>query len=57
MYIKLVHCVISNLPTHLKGDVIMPEHAMYMRYIYEGESKIVCNVGTCCAIGYTAGWA
>jgi len=30
MYIKLVHCIISNLPTHLKGDVIMPEHAMRM---------------------------
>jgi hypothetical protein len=25
--------------------------------IYEGESKIICNVGTCRAIGYTAGWA
>jgi hypothetical protein len=25
--------------------------------IYEGQSKIICNVGTCCAVGYTAGWA
>jgi hypothetical protein len=25
--------------------------------IYEGESKIILNVGTCCAVGYTAGWA
>jgi len=30
MYIKLVHCIINNLPTHLKGDVIMPERAMCM---------------------------
>jgi hypothetical protein len=25
--------------------------------MYEGESKIIRNVGTCCAVGYTAGWA
>jgi hypothetical protein len=25
--------------------------------IYEGESKIIRNVGTCCAVGYIAGWA
>jgi hypothetical protein len=23
---------------------------------YEGESKIIRNVATCCAVGYTAGW-
>jgi hypothetical protein len=26
-------------------------------YIYVGESKIIRTVGTCFAIGYTAGWA
>ena len=30
MYVKLVHCIISNMPTHVKGDMIMPEHAMCM---------------------------
>jgi hypothetical protein len=25
--------------------------------IYEGESKIIRNVATYCAVGYTAGWA
>jgi hypothetical protein len=24
---------------------------------YEGESKIIRNVATYCAVGYTAGWA
>jgi hypothetical protein len=23
---------------------------------YEGESKIICNIATYCAVGYTAGW-
>jgi hypothetical protein len=26
------------------------------QYIYEGESKIIRNVATYCAVGYTAGW-
>jgi hypothetical protein len=26
------------------------------RRIYEGESNIIRNVATCCAVGYTAGW-
>jgi hypothetical protein len=25
--------------------------------MYTGESKIIHNVDTCCAVGYTAGWA
>jgi hypothetical protein len=25
--------------------------------LYEGQSKIIRNVDTCCAVGYTAGWA
>jgi hypothetical protein len=25
--------------------------------MYEGESKIIRNVATYCAVGYTAGWA
>ena len=25
--------------------------------MYAGESKIICNLGTCFAVGYTAGWA
>jgi hypothetical protein len=28
-----------------------------LKYIYESESKIIRNVGSCCAVGYTAGWA
>jgi hypothetical protein len=27
------------------------------RYTYEGESKIIRNVATYCAVGYTAGWS
>jgi hypothetical protein len=29
----------------------------FLRHFYEGESKIIRNVDTCCAVGYTAGWA
>jgi hypothetical protein len=25
--------------------------------MYVGESKIIYNIGTCFAVGYTAGWA
>jgi hypothetical protein len=26
-------------------------------FIYVGESKIIRTIGTCFAVGYTAGWA
>jgi hypothetical protein len=31
-------------------------HEKSIRF-YEGESKIIRNVATYCAVGYTAGWA
>jgi hypothetical protein len=31
--------------------------ALAQEYTYEGESKIIRNVATYCAVGYTAGWA
>jgi hypothetical protein len=30
---------------------------VYSSFYYEGESKIIRNIGTRCAVGYTAGWA
>ena len=30
---------------------------MWQYVLYVGESKIICNIGTCFAVGYTAGWA
>jgi hypothetical protein len=33
------------------------EISPWLASMYEGESKIIHNVDTCCAVGYTTGWA
>jgi hypothetical protein len=41
---------------YVKG-VFMLSILIYWAKMYVGESKIICNIGTCFAVGYTAGWA
>jgi hypothetical protein len=35
MYTRLEHCITSDMPTHLTGDMIMPEHVVSLEYNYD----------------------
>jgi hypothetical protein len=45
-------CTVKHTPNQL-SKFYSACHEPY----YEGESKIIRNVATYCAVGYTAGWA
>ena len=45
-----------NLTSAILISYLTAPHVLYL-FTYVGESKIIHTVGTCFAVGYTAGWA
>jgi hypothetical protein len=52
-----VHCQFLGLCSGVAEVSVSLGYGATSLRNYEGESKIICNVDTCCAVGYTVGWA